>query len=37
MATLLILIVDASENDEELLYNINHFEVESSYFDQLLR
>ncbi len=32
MATILIPIVDASENDEELLYNIDHIEVEGSYF-----
>ena len=32
IATLLIPIVDESENDEELLYNINCLEVEGSYF-----
>ncbi len=32
MATVLIPIVDASEDDEELLYNIDHIEVEGSYF-----
>ena len=32
MATLLIPIVEDSDNDEELLCNINHLEVEGSYF-----
>ena len=32
MATLLIPIVEESENDEELLLNISHFEVTNSYF-----
>ena len=32
MATVLIPIVDASENDEELLENITHIEVEGTYF-----
>ena len=32
MATVLIPVVDASENDEELLYNIEHIEVEGAYF-----